>query len=91
MYFLQRSEFNKCFIEIHSDYLKWKLMQDDHPKKISLKTSNPWIEENWMGLVINDGSKKHQLSLDGVKSKDRKIILKKVQSFYHSAESAALC
>jgi len=91
MYFSQRSEYMKCFIEIDADSIKWKLMQDEHAKKISLKTSKPEIESNWMGLIIYDGSEKHQISLDGVKNKDRKRILEKLKSFYHSNESAALC
>ena len=88
---LQRSEYRKCFFEMNPQQTRWKLMQNEHPKKINFETADPTFELNWMGLVIQDGTKNHAISLDGVKIKDRKRILEKLKSFYQTDASLALC
>lgn len=90
-YQLQRSEYKKCFFELNPQQMRWKLMQNEHPKIINFETADPIFELNWMGLEIHDGNKKHAISLDGVKLKDRKRILKKLQAFYQAEGSLALC
>lgn len=90
-YQLQRSEYKKCFFEMNPQQIRWKLMQNEHPKKINFETADPTFELNWMGLVIQDGTKNHAISLDGVKIKDRKRILEKLKSFYQTDASLALC
>lgn len=78
----QYCNFNKFYIHFNKTIVEWNFPEMNNPKSENMTENAFEINENWKGILIKNGTKKIEISTDGLWDRDKHIICKKMKEYY---------
>ena len=78
----QYYELSKYYFKYSKDKIEYKFGYKQAARTIELNSLTPKISINWRGLMLIDGAKTHQVSLDNIWKKERNQLENELNKFY---------
>ena len=82
---IQYFQLRKKYIRFTNEKVEWDFASIEHPQKIDLVKGTTVVDSNWKGVVLKNGEKEYEISLDGIWKRDRKRIISEMKEFYKVA------
>lgn len=80
--FYQSYRLRKFYLKYDNNKICWNFPIHEKEQSIDLTDSKYEVTQDWKGLVFKGDNQSFEISLDQLKERDKKNVLKELQAFY---------